>query len=150
MDSELINKWIEYHSTKDKSLYWAWEALDEIVQNSPDEALSYILEIATSTNNQEVLSNLGAGPLEDFLALYGANYIEHVETKARQVPQFTIVVKSVWQNSIEQSVWERVCAIQARHSQQAGVVRNAKGARLGQPPRRFAPFRLPQTTALYE
>ena len=116
MDSELINKWIEYHTTKDQSLFWAWEALDEIIQNSPDEAFSYILEIASSTNNLEVLSNLGAGPLEDFLVLYGSTYIEQVETKARQVPQFTLVVKSVWQNAIENSVWERVSAIQAKYS----------------------------------
>lgn len=116
MDSELIDKWIEYHETKDKDLFWAWGKLDEIVQNSPEEAFQYILQISISTNNPEVLSNLGAGPLEGFIVLYGSDYIERIEAKARQVPQFTRVILSVWENSIQPLVWEKISAIQAKYS----------------------------------
>jgi Family of unknown function (DUF6869) len=116
MDSELIDKWVECHSSKDKSLFWAWERLDEIFQSSPKMAFQYILAISASTNDPVVLSNLGAGPLEDFLALYGSAYIDRVEEKARQAPQFTKVLMSVWKNSIRSDVWDRVRAIQARYS----------------------------------
>lgn len=116
MDSELIEKWIEYHSTKNKELFWAWEKLDDMVQHSPEDALEHILQISTSTNDPVVLSNLGAGPLEDFLVLHGAQFISQIEIKARQIPQFTRVVKSVWQNAIQPSTWERISAIQAKYS----------------------------------
>jgi len=46
MKANLVNKWIEYHQTQNKELYWAWGQLDESVCNSPAEAFENILAIA--------------------------------------------------------------------------------------------------------
>jgi len=116
MNTSLVDKWIEYHQTQNKELFWAWEQLDDAVHDSPNEAFEYILSIAQTTTDPLVLSNLGAGPLEDLLVYHGAEYIDQVETKARQIPQFTQVVKSVWKNNMSNDVWERISAIKAKYS----------------------------------
>ena len=118
MDSNLVECWIEYH-TREKGnpdLFWAWEKLSEIAQKSPEEAWEYILKIATSTSNERVLSNLAAGPLEDLLVFHGPVFIDRIETYTRQNPPFVSVIKGVWQNNIQLSVWERVHAIQTKYS----------------------------------
>jgi hypothetical protein len=118
MALKLIESWIEYHSKEkgNPDLYWAWEELFEMVQKSPELAWEYILEIANYSSNERVLSNLAAGPLEDLLVLHGADFIDRIETITRQNPPFVPVVKGVWQNNMQPSIWERVHAMQSKYS----------------------------------
>ncbi|SDU31743.1 DUF6869 domain-containing protein [Halopseudomonas salegens] len=116
MDESLSTKWIEYHATGNKDLFWAWEELESMVRKAPEHAWLQILDIAAATENQEVLSSLAAGPLEDLIALHGLNFIERLETKARQNPEIARLVTGVWRNNIPDSVWERLHAIQTKYS----------------------------------
>ena len=116
MDERLSSNWIEYHATEDGSLFWAWEQLDDMVRHVPERAWLQILDIAAATENQKVLSSLAAGPLEDLLALHGFNFIERLETEARQNPEIARLVTGVWRNNISDSVWERLRAIQTKSS----------------------------------
>lgn len=111
MDTQLVKSWIEYNTTRDKQFFWSWEKLNTIVHRSPDEAFEYILAISEATTDQEIIENLGQGPLEDFLMLYGPDYIDEIEAKARQVPSFLRVIKCVWQNRIDPAVWEKIAAV---------------------------------------
>ncbi len=115
MDENLSKKWIEYHATGNQELFWAWKELESMVLQAPERAWMQILDIATATDDQKVLSNLAAGPLEDLLVHHGLAFIERVEVKARQNPDFGRVMVGVWRNSMPESIWERVHAIQTRY-----------------------------------
>ena len=116
MNESLIDNWIEYHLTKNDDFFWAFEQFNDMVEESPEEAWNCILAVVAACTDKNVLGNLAAGPLEDLLTYHGSEFIDRIEIKARQIPEFTVVVKGVWQNDISKSVWGRVCAIQAKYS----------------------------------
>ena len=115
---ELIEAWIKYHAqeTRVPDLFWAWEELENLVDDSPDDAWRIILEIAQRTDNQLVQANLAAGPLENLLVKHGIDFIERVETATHQVPAFTRVILGVWKNSMDEDIWNRVNTLQSRYS----------------------------------
>jgi hypothetical protein len=47
-----------------------------------------------------ILSNLGAGPLEDLLVVHGDKFIDRVELLARQDRQFRKSLGIVWKNNV--------------------------------------------------
>lgn len=116
MDAQLVNDWIRLYSAGIREAESACEGFYELVQNDPEAAWACIIEVCRLTDNEKVLSNLAAGPLEDLLTYHGSKFIDRVETKARQMPAFTYTVKGVWKNAMEPEIWERVRAIQVKHS----------------------------------
>lgn len=116
MRQSLSGKWIEYHVTGDKELFWAWEALDDLVRHTPEQAWQHILSVLAETNSEDVLSNLAAGPLEDLLVLHGPAFIERIEIASREMPDMAKLMAGVWRNNMSDAVWERVHAIQAKYS----------------------------------
>jgi len=52
---------------------------------------------------------LAAGPREDALAEYGPAIIEEVELRAARNPKFCGLLGGVWQNSMPDVIWVRVC-----------------------------------------
>jgi hypothetical protein len=76
--------------------------------SSPDLWWRFIKMASERRMPDQVFSVLAAGPLEDFLASYGPEYIEEVEFLAKQSPSFNNLLGGVWQNSIDANVWERV------------------------------------------
>lgn len=56
------------------------------------------------------LANLAAGPLENLLAYFGAEYIEKVEEQSRRNPAFRHLLGGVWRSSMPKEIWDRVTA----------------------------------------
>jgi hypothetical protein len=121
--SRLVASWIEHHTVEYRwdddhvlrkergaDQFWAWEKLEEIVRNDPALGWDVILQIVSESNNESVLGNLAAGPLEDLIAWHGAKFIERVEAQARRDNRFREVLAGVWQNETPHDVWARVQA----------------------------------------
>lgn len=120
MDDEfgsLIQAWIERYliverdgdeSEAAKSLFWSFEQLDRLVRHDADNAWQVILAILNDTDNDFVLSNLAAGPLEDLLAKHGYDVIARVEEEANVNSRFRELLTGVWKNQISDEVWEKV------------------------------------------
>lgn len=115
MSPELARGWIEYHRTKDDSLFWAFEKLDNLCEESPELAWEVILEIFHLNPGPEVLANLAAGPLEEILHLHGREFVDRFEILTRQNPKFVPVAKGVWISGAPKEVSERVHEIQAKY-----------------------------------
>lgn len=116
MDENLSRQWIEHHATGNHDLFWAWEELESMVLRAPECAWLQILDIATATDDQKILSNLAAGPLEDLLGFHGPAFIDRIEVSARRNPKFARLVAGVWRNSMSDSLWQRVHGMQIKYS----------------------------------
>jgi hypothetical protein len=83
----------------------------ELAFRSPDLWWRFI-KIASERKMSEIaFSVLAAGPLEDFLNSYGPDYIDEIESLARQSQNFNALLGGVWKNSIDDKVWMRVQAV---------------------------------------
>jgi hypothetical protein len=104
---ELINRETD-QSPAATSLFWAFQKLDEYCEREPDRAFALILAIARLTDNEFVLDNLAAGPLESLLARNGRVVIDDIEREVVRNDKLRELLQGVWRNVIEESVWQRV------------------------------------------
>jgi len=91
-----------------KILFWAYEEVDRICEDAPKRALLLIEEILHITNNEFVLANLAAGPLETLLARHGNAVISEVEERAAVDSRFRSLLVNVMQNLMDDELWQRV------------------------------------------
>lgn len=118
MDDEvLVDGWIRRYENleRDNSAtmdeaenFWPYQAFDTVVLHDPVRAFNLVLQILAKTQNDFVLSNLAAGPLEDLLARHGSVVIERVEHHAKVNDRFRDLLAGVWRNTIAEDIWQRV------------------------------------------
>jgi hypothetical protein len=102
-DDEHDKGWVLYDLAQfDPEL--AWQVIVELLSRYTEADLFSELE----TEAKEVLSNVGAGPLENLLAEHGSAFIERIEAKARQDRRFFWTLGCVWKNSMTDEIWSRV------------------------------------------
>lgn len=107
----LIQKWIEYHAdTKTNSdLFWAWEQVNETVNDSPEEGWPLILALVEAAPNDLILANVAAGPLEDLIVQHSEQFIDRIEVMARQNAKFRKSLTGVWcEGDIPNEIYQRI------------------------------------------
>lgn len=114
----LANAWVKryeeigsYGSDPELKLqtFWVYEAFNDAVQNDPELAWALILAVLDLTNNDYVLDNLSAGPLEDLLSIHGVVFIDRVEVRAKTDPDFKLLLSGVWKGGrMSDEVWMRI------------------------------------------
>jgi hypothetical protein len=113
--SSLAKAWIEHHlhskGAVNEATFWAWQRLYELIQSEPEKAWKVIEAIRQANGSDWNLGNLGAGPLEDLLAEHGDEFIDRIESLARQDAQFRKLLGAVWRNTISEKVWSRIRAV---------------------------------------
>jgi hypothetical protein len=90
---EIAQTWIQFHylsegSTERNGLFWAYERLDDLVKENPEEAWKVIEVIRRSDRGDMIQSNLAAGPLEDLLCEHGDLFIDRIESAAKTMHHF--------------------------------------------------------------
>jgi hypothetical protein len=113
--SQIAEAWIElYYLPEDaperEDKFWSYERLSELIQEDPEAAWS-VIQIIRREGSDLILSNLGAGPLEDLLVAHGDQFIDRVETLAEQDAQFRKLLGATWQNSMPPGLWRRIKAV---------------------------------------
>ena len=73
-----------------------------------DYSLQLIEAIHEADSSQKFTEVFAAGPVEDLLAHHGPEVIDRIEEKARKDSSFSHVLGGVWQNSMLDSIWDRV------------------------------------------
>lgn len=114
---EVVDAWVKYWQTRNDhdrnaACGWAHEFLFDCLtmNNLPEKVWEFILKAYKRELDDRVVSILAAGPVEDLLAYYGAEYIDRVETLARQDPKFNYLLGGVWKNAMTEEVWDRLQA----------------------------------------
>lgn len=87
--------------------FWAYEKFDELVKCSPDIAFELIIRTLAQTENDDVLDNLAAGPLEDLVRVHGERFIGQIEVQARKDEKFRRLLGGLWTVG-EPNIWARI------------------------------------------
>ncbi len=111
--AQLVEAWILGHrpasSRREREPYdWAADRLDALASDRPGEALAVIWAILERSDDERVLANLAAGPLEDLLVRHGPEVIVAVEARARVDARARKLLGAVWRNAIAEAVWQRL------------------------------------------
>lgn len=114
--STLAKAWVYLHSVKENSpeweeVFWAYEQLDELIHEMPEVAWDVITEIRRLGGSDQLLSNLAAGPLEDFLVYHGEACINLIEAACKSDDQLRKLLGATWQNGMPDSLWSRIRAL---------------------------------------
>lgn len=110
---KFIDAWVAYSEAKEGSAdykrnFWAEEAMWKFSRDKPELCWELILGILGRDLSDSAVANLAAGATEDLLATHGPDFIERVETRARQDRKFRHLLGGVWQNDMTDEIWERV------------------------------------------
>jgi len=115
---KIADAWIKlYHlpeeSEERESNFWAFERLGDLCRDDPESAWRVIEEILQKDSSDVILSNLGAGPLEELLVAHSKRFIDRIESRAGQDAKFRKLLGAVWQSEIPADVWKRIKAVAA-------------------------------------
>lgn len=111
---KLTNAWIyrTYRMYRKEKFYdddnWPNDLLWNFCESSPELAWELIESIIETDNNEIILANLAAGPLEDLLSKHGEKFIDRLEIKLRKYPEYRRLIKFLWRNDISDPVWARL------------------------------------------
>ena len=83
-----------------------WWAIDE-----PELLWRFILNVYKRDVPDKVSAVLAAGPLEDLLSYFGADYIDRVEKLAAEDQRFNWLLGGVHRLEMTDAVWSRVQAV---------------------------------------
>ena len=97
--AELIQAYV---TAADSDPLGAGVALVALVFAPPEEQWTFILEL------------IAAGPVEGLLGRFGDIAISWVESRAASDHMFRRVLRGVWQYTMSDAVWARVCAARNR------------------------------------
>lgn len=78
------------------NLNWAVEKMLDIPYKEPELAWEIIITIIKKNPSPKVISQLGAGPLEDIMRYHGNNFMKRVEKAVVENALFKDCMKSVW------------------------------------------------------
>jgi hypothetical protein len=79
-----------------------------LAMEQPEDCWKVILEVLNITDDEWVLVNLGAGPLESLLAMHGTVVIPWIGQEVRLNKRFKTLLGGVWRNSIQDDVWHQL------------------------------------------
>ena len=89
----------EFREEDEKSArngFWAWEAVQALVHERPEEAWLLVLRLVELSPDDRMLANVAAGPLEDLLGSHPYAFIDRVEQHARTDAKFRRCLSGVW------------------------------------------------------
>jgi hypothetical protein len=114
----IADAWIRLHHLPEESEerernFWAFMRLRELIRGDPEATWSVIGKMLERDTSDAILSNVGAGPLEDLLVAHGARFIDRIEKRAESDMTFKKVLGTVWKNAMSEDVWQRVKAVAA-------------------------------------
>lgn len=89
---------------------WGSDLMFDLVNYCPDKVFLVIDEVLLLTDNEAVLCNLAAGPLEDLLRKYGEAVMPQIECRAKNSAKFRELFALIYQVTSDE-LWERIMAL---------------------------------------
>ena len=110
----LVNAWVAATRAGPESFvheknWWAIEKLMQLSHENPELLWGVILKIIekASDEDERLLGNLAAGPLEDLMRSHGERFIDRVEQEANSNPRFKSCLGGVWLDSEDTNAWRK-------------------------------------------
>jgi hypothetical protein len=88
---DLIAAWLAMQRN-----WWSHEAMEHLCREQPEECWPTLLSLLDAADTEELLGDIAAGPLEDFLKHHGPQFVGRVEQEAMTNAKLRIALASVW------------------------------------------------------
>lgn len=98
---------LEYESPFIANYEWASDAVADIIADDPQQGLTLIKTLLERAENDHLIANLAAGPLETLLSRHGSSIIDEIETESLKNKKFNYLLGGVWKGGMSDEVWER-------------------------------------------
>jgi hypothetical protein len=95
----------------DNSKQWAFDEMNRLVRQDPEEAWPWIVEMVQRAPNDRILAFVAAGPLEDLIRLHAATFIDRIETAAKNDREFRKALSGVWVADVPPDIEERLACV---------------------------------------
>jgi len=92
----LIARWIRHAESGGQALFWAYDALADLVHRQPSLAWKVIEELVHRAPSGDAFDLAAAGPLEDLIAGHGQEVIDFVEQRADHDETLREALSRVW------------------------------------------------------
>ena len=76
-NQELAKAWISFQKN-----WWAWDKLDELCRKDAEGAWGVLQALVELAESDDLLEDIGVGPIEDFVNYYAGDYIDEIERAA--------------------------------------------------------------------
>lgn len=114
---KLARVWIEEYSPINRALrqdekpFECWEALELMIATMNSASWDVVVNIKNNTDDEYVIANVAAGPLETFIAALGSENLKKIEAEAIANPKFAYALRGVWQNLTPDEVWAKIVTV---------------------------------------
>jgi uncharacterized protein DUF6869 len=110
----LVAAYLAYAESRDDALFWAFEAVSELVYRKKFDDLWLVcldMIAAVPEGNDAVLAYAAAGPLEDLIGRTGKEFADRIEAVARQNARFRHALTGVWGREEQPELWNRLAPL---------------------------------------
>jgi len=99
--SELVAAYFAYQATHAPDLEWAWEAVDLSGFDNAEDKWGTLLALLAGAPDDWQIGLLAAGPLEDFIRLYGASHASVIRSEADHNERLRNALPMTWPRRVE-------------------------------------------------
>jgi hypothetical protein len=116
---DLAHRWVNLQlapqdSPEAKELMRAAVQVNTLAIRQPMECWSVVMKVFCETNDEWVLTNLAAGPIESLLVRHAEKIIPLLESEAVRSERFRHMLQGVWKNLIPEDIWRRLQTVRSR------------------------------------
>lgn len=76
--------------------WWAYNQVVALCREHPQKAWALIQHLLVLADTKELILDVGAGPLEDFIRAHASTYIKRIEMLAANNIRFRKALRNVW------------------------------------------------------
>lgn len=94
--------------------WWAYNEVQDAVENHPRKAWLLLGRLTDLAATRELVNDLGAGPLEDFVRAHAPKYIGQIERRASEDERFRRAMGAVRLPRARDPISQRLFALKCR------------------------------------
>lgn len=110
--NQIVEAWIAMslaaiNSKEYEANFWSFEEIWRLGKDRPLEAWEVVLGLVDAATSEQLLSVVGAGPLEDLMCGHGETLIPLVEREAANNPKLRAAMGAVYLDGEDTPVWQK-------------------------------------------
>lgn len=108
----IVEGWVKYTSLDSKSPFrahyeWADDAVLDLILADAKKGFEIVKALLDQADNEWLIANIAAGPLETLLSNHGETIIDAVERESLSNEKFRHLLGGVWRCGMSDEVWQR-------------------------------------------
>jgi len=109
--NQVMSSLMQNHPVKEHPKEWASDRVRDLISDGCDYLWPLIKRLVEKCPDDEVLNYFAAGPVEEFLSIYGNEYLSEIEELAKSDKKFRKILSGVWQGQMDGDLWARITHI---------------------------------------